>query len=315
METTLEYPPRKPGLLYLTEGGVETEIMYKWGHKLPHFAMFTLLDKPEAMADMKSMFARALEVAATQKTGLVLSSLDYRASPDWAALLGISADGLRDVHFRTVAFMKEVAAPFVEKIPDLVFSGVIGPRGDAYGKGGGITEEEAEDYHTPQLKNLRDAGADMACALTFNNIPEAVGVARAAKAVGIPLGLYFTLNSKGTLGSGPTLKEAVESVEEITQGAPSYYGLNCSHPLEFMESLEDGDWLKRVRSIRPNAVRMEKVALCKLGHLEDGDPEELGQQMGDIRQKFPQMDILGGCCGTDERHLGEIAKNALAASP
>ena len=161
-----------------------------------------------------------------------------------------------------------------------------------------------------QLQNLEGTGADMAVAATFNNIPEAIGVIRAANNLGIPLGVSLTLTPEGRLRSGPSLREAVETIDEATGGVAAWFGTNCSHPLEFEAALaEQGQWLERLRYIRPNAARMDKIALCSLGHLEDGDPLELGGQIGEVARRLPRADILGGCCGTDERHLAEIARH------
>ena len=308
-----EFPPRLENKFYLTEGGVETEVMYKWGYELPEFAMFPLLDNPEADAVIRNMFRRYLDVAAEQNTGLLLNGHDYRASPDWAAKLGYSAEGLRDMQRRTIQFLDDMRTEYAGRVSDVYIAACIGPRGDAYGTGGEITVDEAEDYHSLQLQNLDGTAADMAVAATFNNIPEAIGVIRAASEKGMPIGVSLTLTPEGRLRSGPSLREAIENVDEATDGRAAWFGTNCSHPLEFEPALYDaGPWLERLRYIRPNAARMDKIALCSLGHLEDGDPVELGEQMGEVARRLPNADIIGGCCGTDERHLSEIAKNVNA---
>ncbi len=305
---SIDFPPRLPGRFYLTEGGTETEVMYKWGFDLPEFAMFPLLDEPEADAVIRDMYRRYLDVAAESNTGVLLNGHDYRASPDWAAKLGYSEEGLHEMQRRTIQFLDDLRSEYADRVSDVYIAGCIGPRGDAYGTGGEISAEEAEDYHSVQLHNLKDTAADMAVAATFNNIPEAIGVIRAAIEVGMPIGVSLTLPPQGRLRSGPSLREAIESVDEATDGAAAWFGTNCSHPLEFEPALADsGPWLERLRYIRPNAARMDKIALCSLGHLEDGDPVELGQQMGDVASRLPNADIIGGCCGTDERHLAEIA--------
>jgi S-methylmethionine-dependent homocysteine/selenocysteine methylase len=146
--------------------------------------------------------------------------------------------------------------------------------------------------------------------LTFNNIPESIGVIRAGVAAGLPVGVSLSLTTEGRLRSGPSLREAIEAIEEATDGAAAWFGTNCAHPVEFEPAFADaGSWFDRLRYIRPNAAKMDKIALCSLGHLEDGDPVELGGEMGEIARRFPRADILGGCCGTDERHLSEIAQN------
>lgn len=307
---TRDFPPRLAKKFYLTEGGGETELLYKWGFELPEFAMYPLLDNPEADRVIKEMYRRYFDAAERHNAGMLIVGHDYRASPDWGAKLGYTPEGLADMQRRTIAFLDGMRREYEGRVSDVYIAGCIGPRGDAYGTGGAISDDEAEEYHSVQLRTLKDTPADMAVAMTFNNIPEAVGVIRAAEAIGMPIGVSLTLTPEGRLRSGPSLREAIEAIEDKTDGAAAWYGTNCSHPLEFEAALDDaGPWLDRLRYIRPNAVKMDKIALCKLGHLEDGDPIELGEQMGDVARRFPQADILGGCCGTDERHLGEIAKN------
>ena len=151
--------------------------------------------------------------------------------------------------------------------------------------------------------------------MTFNNVPEAVGVSRAAADAGLPLTISFTLDTTSRLKSGPSLKQAIEATDAAAGDAqPCFYGINCSHPLEFEPALEPGDWIKRIRGLRPNAAMMEKQQLCQIGHLEAGDPAELGWQMGELARRYTHIDIWGGCCGTWETHLDEIARNVREPS-
>lgn len=305
-----EFPPRLENKFYLTEGGTETEILYKWGYELPEFAMFPLLDNEEADKCIRGIYRRYFDVAEADNTGLLIMGHDYRASPDWAKKLGYSLESLAEMQHRVIKFLTDMRSEYEGRVSDVFVSGCIGPRGDAYGTGDDISEAEAEDYHSVQLSTLNETDADMAIAVTFNNIPEAIGVIRAANNIGVLLGVCLTLTTESRLSSGPTLKEAVETIDEKTDGAAAWFGTNCSHPTEFEPAIsEEGSWRERLRLFRPNAAKMDKIALCQLGHLEDGDPIELGIQMGDVSSRFPNADILGGCCGTDERHLHEIAKN------
>jgi homocysteine S-methyltransferase len=313
MALSKSFPVQQPGKLYLTEGGIETEIMYKWGFELPHFAMFPLLDNPVAVSAMQDMYRRFLDVAAKHQTAVLMGGLDYRASPDWGALLGYSLEGLAEAEHRSIGFLKDLAEEYVNDIPEILIQGFVGPRGDAYNLNHKITADEAEDYHSVQLSTLKEADVDLAWAFTFNNIPEAIGVTRAAQKIGIPLAIAFTLDSSSKLKSGSTLAEAIAAVDAQTNSSPEFYAINCSHPVEFEPALTEGTWIERVRGIRPNASKMEKIALCKLGYLEQGDPIELGQLMGDLARRYPHMDIWGGCCGTIEVHLDEIAENICAA--
>lgn len=304
------FAQQRDGVFYLTEGGQETEIMYRHGHALPEFAMYPLLDNPAAMADLKDMYQRVLYVAAKHGFVAMISGLDYRGSPDWGEKLGYSRAGLANALEQSIAFLREIARPYQGQVREILIGGAVGPRGDAYSLDRTITANEAEDYHSFQLEVLQRARVDFVGALTFNNVPEAIGVARAAARIGVPLSIAFTLDSNHRLKSGPSLKEAVEAVDaETGDAAPDFYGINCSHPLEFEPALEPGDWLLRLRSLRPNASVKDKMELCEIGYLDDGDPDDLGQRVSALARRYPHIDIFGGCCGTWDRHLDRIAAN------
>ena len=304
------FPEPQPGVLYLTEGGQETELMYKHGHELPEFAMYPLLDDRRAVADLTAMYTRYLEVAAEHGFVALMGGLDYRASPDWASKLGISREGLVELQLRSIEFLRDVARPFDGQIPRILIAGIVGPRGDAYGRDHTITADEAEEYHGAQIETLQQADVDLVSAMTFNNVPEAVGLARAAAKAGLPLSLSFMVTSSGRLLAGPALKEAIETVDEQAGDLrPDFYGINCAHPVEFEPALVQGQWLQRIRSLRPNASMVEKQSLCRIGHLEAGDPEELGTQIGALSQRLANIDVWGGCCGTWDDHLDAIGRH------
>jgi homocysteine S-methyltransferase len=309
------FPAQQAGLNYLTEGGQETEIMYKYGFDLPHFAMFPLLDNPRAVSELHGMYTRYLDTAARNGFGVLMGGLDYRASPDWGSLLGYSSESLAEMQMRAIDFLREVAEPYRGQVPALLYAGIVGPRGDAYELNKTITADEAEEYHSEQLTNLARTQVDLVEAMTFNSVDEVIGLARAAARVGLPLSVSFTLdNSTSRLLSGPTLKDAIETVDAQTgDDRPAFYGINCSHPLEFTPAIEPGDWFERVRCLRPNAAMMDKISLCTLGHLESGDPPQLGELMGGLARQYPHIDMWGGCCGTWETHLDEIARNVRIA--
>ena len=307
------FPPQQEGRFYLSEGGTETELMYKYGFELPQFAMFPLLDNPDAASKMRGMFRRYLDVVAANGMSALMGGLDYRASPDWGELLGYSPEGLAEANLQSIAFLREIANEYTSDIPEILIQGLIGPRGDAYERNERITENEAEDYHSVQLQTLKNADVDLALALTFNNVPESIGVARAAAKIGVPLGLSLTLDSNSKLHSGTSLAEAITAIDAETNRSPEFYSINCSHPVEFEPAIKSEDWISRVRGVRPNASKMEKIALCEIGHLESGDPVELGELCGDLARRYPHMDIWGGCCGTWDTHIEEIAKNVRAA--
>jgi S-methylmethionine-dependent homocysteine/selenocysteine methylase len=302
------FPAPNSENVFLTEGGTETEILYRHGFELPEFAMFPLLENPKAVSALQEIYSEQLDVAAQFGLSFMLTGLDYRASPDWGSKLGYSAQGLADANHSSIEFLRDIAKSYKDQIPHLLIGGILGPRGDAYSLNREITAESAEDYHAVQLETLKSAKVDFACAMTFNNIPESVGAARAAAKIGVPLSVSLTLDSTFRLKSGPALGEAIVTIDDQAgDEAPDFYLLNCSHPLEYEPAIKNEGWIKRLRGVRPNASKMEKLALCKLGHIEDGDPIELGSQIRSLADRYPHMDIFGGCCGTGKTHLLEIA--------
>ena len=306
---SLDFTDKAGALRYLSEGGTETEIMFRHGFEFPHFAVFELLKDPVATDVLRDMYKRYLDVVAETGHAALMCGLDYRASPDWGKLLGYSSQGLAEVQDQCITFLRDVARPYRDQISTIKIGGNVGPRGDAYELNRTITAQEAEEYHSVQLQTLKSLEVDMVWAATLNNVPEAVGLCRAAAQIGLPIVVSFTLTSDHRLRAGPTLKEAVEETDiQAGDAKPMGYGINCSHPHEFAPALEPGAWADRIRSIRPNAAAMDKIALCKLNHLEEGDPQELGQLLGDLAQRYPQIDIWGGCCGTWDKHLREISQ-------
>lgn len=308
------FPKQQAGIQYLTEGGQETEVMYRHGYELPEFALFSLLDRPDGLAALTEMYRSYLQTAVDSGFVPLMGGLDYRASPDWAGLLGHGPGDILGLEERCMGFLHDVAEPFSGLVPDILFAGIVGPRGDAYTSKGAWSADEAAEYHGLQIRAMKSCGVDLVEAMTFNNVAEAVGVSRAATDVGLPVAVLFTLDSDHRLHSGVSLREAIDMVDsEAGEARPDFFGINCSHPLEFEPTLEAGEWIERIRIVRPNASSMDKVALCQIGHLEEGNPPELGEQLGDLARRFPHIDIWGGCCGTWSAHLREIAQNVGAA--
>ena len=202
--------------------------------------MFPLLNNPQAVSKLQEMYRSYLDVVAKHGMSALIGGLDYRASPDWGDLLGYSPEGLSEANHKSIAFLKEVADEYVSDIPEILIQGLIGPRGDAYDRNQSITEDEAEDYHSVQLTTLKEANVNLALAITFNNIPESIGVARAAAKIGVPIAISLSLDSTSKLNTGPSLKEAITTIDTETEQAPEFFSINCSHPVEYEPAIETG---------------------------------------------------------------------------
>jgi S-methylmethionine-dependent homocysteine/selenocysteine methylase len=290
--------------LFLTDGGLETTLIFHLGLELPDFAAFDLLRDDTGAEALRRYYESYIAIAREHGAGIVLDTATWRASRDWGERLGYSPEELAEANRRAVALIEElrILNPDVPAVLD----GVIGPRWDGYVVGETMTPEEAEAYHSEQIGTFAGTAADMVSAITMTYADEAVGIARAAQAAGLPAAISFTVETDGRLPSGQPLGAAIEQVDAETASAPAYFMINCAHPTHFEAALE-GPWLERVRGIRANASRMSHEELDASEELDEGDPDELAEQYRALRDRLPNATVLGGCCGTDDRHVAAIA--------
>ena len=296
--------------LFLTDGGIETDLIYNRGIELPFFASINLLRSSVGKEALEEYFRSYLDLARRLGTGFELVSASWRASPDWAAEFGLTQEELDRLNGQSVAMLRDLQSRY----PDVttVVTGCIGPRGDGYDPGSIMSAEEAQDYHRRQAFAFATAGADMIGAITITNVPEAIGIARAAKALDVPVYISFTVETDGRLPTGDTLDAAIAAVDEATDGYPSYFMVNCAHPDHFTEALLNGGAaISRIRGLRANASRCSHAELDAMTELDDGNPEELALMYRQIRESLPRITVLGGCCGTDLRHIAAIADACL----
>ena len=306
--------PQLDGRLFLTDGGIETTLIFHEGFDLPYFAAFHLLRDERGRAALRSYYARYAGIARREGVGFILESPTWRASADWGQKLGYSEAALARANRDSIALMQELRAELETHHTPVVISGCVGPRGDGYDPGQVMSPAEAEAYHASQIRTFAEAGADMVTAITMTNANEAVGVARAAQRHAMPVAISFTLETDGRLPTGQTLEDAIEEVDGATGSGPAYYMINCAHPTHFEGVLSGGAWIERVRGLRANASRRSHQELNEAPDLDDGDPVELGSQYRDLLQRHPQINVLGGCCGTDHRHVERIGMACKAAA-
>jgi homocysteine S-methyltransferase len=295
----------------LTDSGLETWLIFAKGAELPDFASYPLLDSSEGRDLLAEYFRDHLRIAARSGADLVLETPTWRANSDWGARLGYDAVELDRLNREAVRFVREIGAEFDGV--RLTVSGNLGPRGDGYNPAELLTPEAAEAYHRPQIESLAAGGADRITMLTATHTGEAIGVVRAAHAVGLPVVMSFTVETDGRLPSGQALHEAIAEVDAATDGAALYFGINCAHPDHFSSVLDaDTDAIRRIGLLRANASRMSHAELDEAEELDDGDPVELAGQYAALVRDHPHLTVLGGCCGTDARHVDAIASTCLA---
>jgi homocysteine S-methyltransferase len=301
--------PQASPSIFLTDGGIETTLIYHEGWELPDFAAFHLLRSEAGTEALRRYFRRYAQIAVRHGTGLVLESATWRASADWGRRLGYTAATLAAANRAAIALLEEVRAEFGGVRTPVVISGCVGPRGDGYVPSLARSAEDAERYHRAQVATFTTTAADMVTAMTMTHEAEAIGVARAARHAGMPVAISFTLETDGRLPTGQSLAEAIGAVDAATDGYVSYYMINCAHPEHFEAVLRAGAGeFGRIRGLRANASTQSHAELNAATELDAGEPEALGTAYARLAALMPQLKILGGCCGTDHRHVERIAE-------
>lgn len=293
---------------YLTDGGMETFMIFDQGFELPCFSAASLLESPEGRAALEAYFERFIDLARANGRGFLMDTPTWRSGLAWAEALGLSETEQLAVNQTAVAFTAAIRAQHEEAGSPIVLNGVIGPAGDAYAPDTALTAEAAQMMHAPQVRALAQAGVDMISAMTLTHAGEALGLVRAAQKEDVPIAISFTVETDGRLPSGQPLNEAMAEVDAGSEAYALYFMINCAHPDHFIMTVDtDEAWIERIGGLRTNASRLSHAELDAAEELDDGDPIELGALHEPLLRMLPNIRVLGGCCGTDHRHVGCIA--------
>ncbi len=298
---------------FMTDGGIETTLIFLDGHDLPYFAAFHLLKTSEGEQVLRKYFRTYGELAKKLNVGLILETATWRANPDWGEKLGYGTEDLAEVNSRAVRLLQEIRSEYETDGMPIVISGCIGPRGDGYIPDTAMSAIEAEAYHQIQIATFANTAADLVTAMTINYADEAVGIVRAAKHANMPIVISFTVETDGNLPTGQPLGDAIKQVDDATSRYPAYFMINCAHPSHFASVLPGNEpWAARIRGLRANASKMSHAELNEAPELDAGNPIELGQEYAALRkQQLKHLNVMGGCCGTDHRHVEQIALACL----
>jgi len=304
--------PQLSGDLFLTDGGLETTLIFHDGFELPEFAAFDLLNHEEGREALRKYFRTYIDIAKKYSVGIVLESPTWRTSVDWGTKLGYSAEEIVEKNLHAIELLDEIRTAYENENTKMVISGCIGPRDDGYNPSAFMAEHEAETYHADQVQTFSSSNADMVTAITMTYSEEAIGISRAASQSGMPVVISYTVETDGKLPSGQSLEDAIHLVDEATESYPAYYMINCAHPAHFENVLAGNEkCLQRIRGLRANASTMSHAELDEAEELDAGNPVELGGQYKALRNTLSNLTVLGGCCGTDHRHIEEICKASL----
>ncbi|WP_299083059.1 homocysteine S-methyltransferase family protein [uncultured Ruegeria sp.] len=293
---------------FLSDGGLETFLIFDKGYDLPCFSAAVLLETDQGRADLRAYFERFIGIAKSSGRGFILDAPTWRAGTAWAGPLGQTLKDVMETNQRAVSFVSKLRAQQETESCPILINGLVGPAGDAYAPDTQISRQEALLIHAPQIHTLGNAGVDMISAMTLTHADEAVGIVQAAKEIDTPIVVAFTLETDGHLPSGQPLGEAIAEVDAATNGGPLYYMINCAHPDHFREVLDTtAAWALRIGGIRSNASRQSHAELDEAEILDNGDPVEFGNLNAELLSRLPNIRVLGGCCGTDHRHVRCIA--------
>lgn len=316
MEKSKKNLPDTSDAVFLTDGGLETTLIFLEGFDLPYFAAFDLLESEKGYGAIKNYYTRYLEIAKKHNTNFILESPTWRANPDWIEKVGYPRGATSAINAKAVKLLTDLKKEFENDLHTILISGCIGPRGDGYVPGNSMSAEEAQSYHSVQIEALSHTDVDLISAITMNYAEEAIGITRAANAVGLPVVISFTVETDGKLPTGMRLKDAIEKVDQSAKVPPLYYMINCAHPTHFLDELVAGNnepWTKRIKAIRANASCKSHAELDEATALDRGIPSELGKEYKRLKDSFGHLNVFGGCCGTDEEHIMEIIRQMQTA--
>lgn len=304
-----------PGIgekIYLTDGGLETVLIFQKGIDLPHFASFPLLNTEEGKKTIKEYYVDFINIAKENNMGFVMESATWRANPDWGYKLGFNNDELDKINMLAINELKKMKLEHENIDTPIIISGNIGPRGDGYSPDNSMNCMEAKKYHSRQIKAFKSSGADLVTALTLNYIEEAIGIVLAAKEFSIPVVISFTVETDGKLPTGSLLEEAIKKVDELTNNYAEYFMINCAHPTHFMQTLNTNqEWKNRIKGIRANASDKSSDELDESTELHSGNKFELADKYVKLMELLPNLKVIGGCCGTDHTHVKEICNSIV----
>ena len=286
---------------FVTDGGLETDLLFHQGFDLPEFAAFPLLEDSAGRAALDAYYDGYAAIARAAGQGLLFETPTWRANPDWAEKVGYDAVALDRANRDAVDLVR--GAQERAGLDRSLLVGIHGPRGDGY-----VAEtadpDEAAEYHAVQARSFAEAGVDLLHAMTLTTTEEGIGMVRAARSVGLPVALSFTVETDGRLPDGTPLGAAVERVDAAA--APDWFGVNCAHPTHIAPAFDGGAWQERVGAVRPNASTLTHDELDAMEELDEGDLGLLTSSFEQLRAHLPNLAVVGGCCGTDARHVASL---------
>ena len=299
--------PHETAQKFLVFAATGTDLIFNRGVELPGFASFPLNEDPAARPVIVDQMRDLIKVAKQAGVGCIIDTLTWMANRDRAAPLGYDADRLAALNRDAVKMMRGLRDEYPDD--DVLLALCIGPSRDPYARPEPMPVAAAREYHRAQIGSVSDLGVDLVNAYTFNQVEEAAGAVLAAGGYDLPIALSLVVETDGCLDNGQGLEDAIAEIDDLTDAGAAYFMINCAHPDHFSQVLTGNP---RLKGIVVNASRCSHAELDEATELDDGDPDELAAEVVRLVQAYPGLSVIGGCCGTDMRHLREMARRLEA---
>lgn len=301
----------------LGEGAVIERLRRSPGIRLDeHVVNSALIYDKSGRAALEAIYRQYLDIGQRYQLPLLLSTPTWRAGRERIAAAGLAG---RDVNGDNSRFLAELRDSYGDYARQVAICGLMSCRGDAYKPAEAMSANAAGDFHSWQANALAAAGVDFLLAATLPALSEAIGLARAQAATGLPYLISFVARPEGTLLDGTPLDTAIATIDVAITPRPLAYLINCTHASIFRSALlneRNSSPLVRARIIGllANTAALSPDELDESAELVEEAPEVFGNSVAALRDEL-NMKVLGGCCGTDERHIdclaGRLAQDCM----
>ncbi len=273
----------------------------------PRLVHALLIYEKTGKRELSQIFNEYISVAFKAQVPIVICTPTWRANKERLS----EADESRDVNGDAVGFLKELRCTWSSWKENIAIGGMVGCKNDCYAPAEGLSSQDAYDFHSWQLKKLADAGVDFLIAETLPTVPEATGIAQAMSKTDKPYIISFVINRDGKILDGNTLEYAFHEIDSLCDTAPTGYMINCSYPSFLNADKQPYSIFSRLIGFIANASSLDQSELEGATTLQADDISDWGNRMIELNKKYG-VKILGGCCGTDARHLQYIVDNIRA---
>ena len=245
-------------------------------------------------------------ISVAHKAGrpIFIGTPTWRANKERLSEAGVSSNVNRDA----VDFMKRLRSEWSSWKENIPIAGLIGCKNDCYKPVEGISLRDAYDFHSWQIEKLAEPGVDFLLAATIPTLPEATGIALAMAQTGIPYMISFVINREGTILAGNSLEQCINEIDVASGKPPLGYMINCAYPSFLNAHIQPKAVLSRLIGFQANASSLDHAELEGSATLQVEKIAEWGEEMINLNRTYG-VKILGGCCGTDARHLQYIVDN------